>query len=497
MTTTHDETGTRYHRSALWRIGFFTLNNSATNIYLFTLGFLSYYAAGIVGLAVLLVSTLLGAIRVFDGLIDPFIGALIDRLESRWGKYRPLMIAGNLILALSYLMIFSTHQLPDAARIAFLVVALLVHKVGYSLQNSVTKAGQTVMTNDPKQRPLYTIFDSIYNAVVYGGGQVLVASVLIARHGDFTLELFAELIPLAVAVSFALTVLAVVGIWKKDRTEYFGLGEETVSTRGFREYWSVIKGNRPLLLLTASAAADKVASQTKNQAVVTVMLFGIVIGDYAMSGTVSVLSIVPTILIVLGITALATRRGLKSAYVLSVCSALVLYIALAVIVLTVNPSQLSLSGGGVLAVAFLILFMLGASFVGAPTTLVVPMIADVSDYETSRSGRYVAGMLGNIFSMIDQLISSLAPVIVGIVVAFIGFEDRFPTVSDELTTTLLLATVALAFLIPAGFLLISLICMRFYTLDGKRMEKVQADIAARKEQTIGENEVLAATSVDA
>lgn len=496
MTTTHHEAGNRYHRSAIWRIGFFTLNNSATNIYLFTLGFLSYYAAGIVGLAVLLVSTLLGAIRVFDGLIDPFIGALIDRLETRFGKYRPLMIAGNLILALSYLLIFSTHQLPEAARIAFLVVALLVHKVGYSLQNSVTKAGQTVMTNDPKQRPLYTIFDSVYNSVVYGGGQILVASVLIARHGDFTLGLFEELIPLAIGVSFLLTVLAVIGIAKKDRTEFFGLGEDTVTTRGFREYWKVIKGNRPLLLLTASAAADKVASQTKNQAVVTVMVFGIVIGDYAMSGTVSALSVIPTILITLGITALATRRGLKSAYVLSVCAAILVYAALAIVILTLDPSQLALSGGGVLAIAFVVLFMLGASFVSAPTTLVVPMIADVSDYETSRSGRYVAGMLGNIFSMIDQLVSSLAPVIVGIVVAFIGFGDRFPTVSDELTTPLLLATVALAFLIPIGFLLISLICMRFYTLDGKRMEKVQADIASRKKHATEENEVLAGIAGD-
>lgn len=497
MTTTHDDTGTRYHRSAIWRIGFFTLNNSATNIYLFTLGFLSYYAAGIVGLAVLLVSTLLGAIRVFDGLIDPFIGALIDRLETRWGKYRPLMLAGNLILALSYLLIFSTHQLPEAARIAFLVVALLVHKVGYSLQNSVTKAGQTVMTNDPRQRPLYTVFDSVYNAVVYGGGQILVASYLVVKHGDFTLALFEELVPLAIGVSFALTVLAVIGISKKDRKEFFGLGADTVTTRGFREYWSVIKGNRPLLLLTASAAADKVASQTKNQAVVMVMLFGIVIGDYAMSGTVSALGIVPTLLITLGITALATRRGLKSAYVLSVCMAILLYTVLAVIVLTVDPSLLALDGAGVLAIVFLVLFMLGGSFVGAPTTLVVPMIADVSDHETSRSGRYVAGMLGNIFSMIDQLVSSLSPVIVGIVVAFIGFEDRFPTIGDELTTPLLLATVALAFLIPVGFLLISLVCMHFYTLDGQRMEQVQADITARKRQRTDTDEVLAATAGDA
>ena len=211
----------------------------------------------------LLISTLLGAIRVFDGLIDPFIGALIDKLETRFGKYRPLMIAGNAILALSYLLIFSTHLLPETARIVFLVIALLIHKVGFSLQNSVTKAAQTVLTNDPKQRPVYAIFDTIYNYGVYGGGQIFVASYLMIKYGgEFSMDFFREFIGIGMTISAVLTILAVIGIWTKDRKEFFGLGEETVETKGFREYWKVIKGNRPLIMLTISAAADKIASQT-------------------------------------------------------------------------------------------------------------------------------------------------------------------------------------------------------------------------------------------
>lgn len=482
MTTSLNPGATTYHRSKIWQIGLFTLNNSATNIYLFTLGFLSYYAAGIVGLAVMVVSVLLGAIRVFDGLIDPYIGAFIDRLETIFGKYRPLMIAGNLILALSYLMIYSTHLLPEWLRVVFLIIALLVHKVGYSLQNSVTKAGQTVLTNDPKQRPLFTLFDTLYNFGVFSGGLIFVSTYLVGKHGGFTMDLFVELVAYAVTVSFALTLLAVFGIAPKDRKEYYGLGEDTVVTSGFRDYWGVIRRNRPLLLLTASAAADKIASQTRNQAVVLVMLFGIVIGDYSMSGTVAGLGIIPTIIVTVALTALATRKGLKTAYVSAVWLAILCYGCLVFLLLSMDdPSTISFSNLGLATIAFIVLFAFGNTFVGVPTTFVIPMIADVSDYETSKSGRYVAGMMGNVFSMIDQLVSSLAPVIVGVVVAAIGFSDQFPDIDDQLTVPLFYATIGLAFVIPILFLIVSLVCMKFYSLDGQTMERVQADIAAKKQ----------------
>ena len=33
--------------------------------------------------------------------------------------------------------------------------------IGYTFQTSCTRSGQTVLTNDPKQRPLFTIFNTV------------------------------------------------------------------------------------------------------------------------------------------------------------------------------------------------------------------------------------------------------------------------------------------------------------------------------------------------
>ena len=54
------------HRVPLWRIGGFALNNSATNLYLFFMGYVAYYLTGFVGIAVVftIVSIVLNAVSL-------------------------------------------------------------------------------------------------------------------------------------------------------------------------------------------------------------------------------------------------------------------------------------------------------------------------------------------------------------------------------------------------------------------------------------------------
>ncbi|WP_040396667.1 MFS transporter, partial [Anaerococcus senegalensis] len=72
----------------------------------------------------------------------------------------------------------------------------------------------------------------------------------------------------------------------------------------------------------------------------------------------------------------------------------------------VDGSTISMSNLGFATILFLVLYTMAMGFGGVPSTLVNPMIADVSDYETSKSGRYVPGMIGTMFSFIDKLITS-------------------------------------------------------------------------------------------
>ncbi len=465
----------------LWQVAFFTLNNTSTNLHGFILGFVTYYATGIAGLAVMVISSVLMAARLFDGIIDPAIGYIIDKTESRFGKFTPLIILGNIISAGTIIIIYSvTHILPESMQFLFFTAMLVINKIGYSLQTSVTKAGQTVLTNHPKQRPLYAIFDSIYNIGVFTGGQIFVSNYLIAKHGEFTLPLFIELNSYGLILSGICALLAIVGIWAKDKKEFYGLAEDGTNTT-LREYWSVIKGNRPLQMLSISASFDKLAIGINRYSVVGVMLFGILLGDYSLSGTISMITIIPTLIITFYVVSIARKLGLKRSYVTSAWIGILSFLGLIILFLLIdNPSLISLENIGISTILFIVLYTVAIGFANIPTTLVVPMIADVSDYETHKSGRFVPGMMGTVFSFIDQLVSSLAPTIVGVIVGIIGYKSQFPEVGDSLTTPLFVTTLILAFALPALCLLVSIIAMKFYTLDAKKMENIQKGIADLK-----------------
>lgn len=74
----------------------------------------------------------------------------------------------------------------------------------------------------------------------------------------------------------------------------------------------VIKGNQPLQVLSPAAALVKFAVQFFGDSVVMVILFGVLFGNYALSGQFSLLFIVPGILINIAFQALLVREACVS-----------------------------------------------------------------------------------------------------------------------------------------------------------------------------------------
>ena len=85
------------HRVPLWRIGCFALNNTATNLYLFLMNYATYYLMGWVGVGMMVASSLTMAMRIWDGVTDPFVGFMVDKTNGKFGKNRPFMVIGNIL----------------------------------------------------------------------------------------------------------------------------------------------------------------------------------------------------------------------------------------------------------------------------------------------------------------------------------------------------------------------------------------------------------------
>lgn len=476
------------HRAKLWQIAGFALNNSATNLYLFFMNYIAYYMTGYVGVGVVTASTFITAMRVWDGVTDPFIGYLVDKTNTKFGKNRPFMLIGNILLMVSsFLMIRVTHNLPWAVRFLFFIIIYLIYIIGYTFQGVATKSAQSCLTNDPVQRPLFSIFDGIYITIIFTLLPILFTGYLVPKYGGFNEAFFFEAWCFVAPTAFFLTLLAIVSIAGKDREEYFGIGKPV--RVGFRDYWEVLKNNRAIQMLVVSAGTDKLASQSQGNSTVGIIIYAILCGNYALNGVAAGYTSIPTMLfLVFGVGLIATRLGQKRALVVGSIGALLCCILQILLFEFGNPASMSFpgmdsfQGWNFFTVAFLALWISMKGFLGISGNIVIPMTADCADYEVYRSRCYVPGLMGTLFSFVDKLISSLATTIVGLLCASIGFVETLPDVDTPYSPSLKFIGLFCMYGLTIIGLICNLIAMKFYPLTREKMEEIQDEIARIKEK---------------
>lgn len=473
------------HRVPLWRIGGFALNNTATNLYLFMMNYVAYYLTGFVGVAVVTASSFAMMMRIWDGVTDPFIGYVVDKTNGKFGKNRPFMIIGNVILAvMSFILFHVTHLLPEnvAVRYAFFIICAAIYYIGYTFQCVVTKSAQTCLTNDPKQRPLFSVFDAVYNTILFTVMAIFGAN-LGAKYGTYEdLGVFHELWLLVVITSAIFTLIAVISIAPKDRPEFFGTGE-VVRVR-LRDYWDTIKNNRAIQMLIVSASTDKLATSAKTSTV-TVVLFAVLAGNIKLQGSLTGLVSIPTVfLCIFAISTLATKLGMRKAMLIGSIGGIVANALLALLWMFGDPTTMSNAEGGLnwgfFTIAYVLLSIAFGGFQGISGNIVIPMTADCADYEVYRTKRYVPGMMGTLFSFVDKVISSFAPMIAGLMFAAIGFKDKMPDVGTPYSDELKYVAIFLSYGIVIIGLICNLVALKFYPLTKEKMAEIQTEIARIK-----------------
>ncbi len=178
--------------------------------------------------------------------------------------------------------------------------------------------------------------------------------------------------------------------------------------------------------------------------------------------------------------------GQMASLVRFVSVALVCYVGVLALLLLwgKNPAfNLSIMGGGginLYTVLFIVFFGIGYGAYYSTADMPIPMVADCSDYETYRSGKYIPGIMGTLFSLVDKLVSSLSATVVGMAVSMIGLAN-LPTADTPYSDGMNMVVIILFCVIPMVAWAATLIAMRGYSLTGERMKEIQAVNAKRKE----------------
>lgn len=559
------------NRAKQWQIALFPFNNAATNVYFAFYTYFTYFAimyltgstagalAGTIVSAslVLIVSTFTSIfvplMRVFDGITDPILGGIMDKTRSRFGKFRPFMIIGNIMLAFSLLiMMVFFRALPDsvsAIRWVVYIVAYVIYVLGYTCQCAVTKAGQTCLTNDPKQRSQFVIWnmigqlgsivlvnvmaggvltneaicekglmvyesssgkyisDIIAELTVNGGNDVLIGklnalgldpNVLYAYNygAAYGPTFYNIMVPFVIVVSAIYTIMAIAAISSKDRPEFWGVSNESAK---LRDYVGIIKHNKEIRWLVLSSGLNKLASTVATSGTVAFLVFGCLMGDYnGLFIPFYVFCFIFMGLFFLWGAKTAGAKGQKRGVSQFTLLAILFYIGVLIMLCIFDPdnaathlSLFSMEGGfhitiNAYTVFFIILYGCGYGAFNCCDQMTIPMVADCTDYETYRSGKYVPGIMGTIFSLIDKVISSLQTLLLQIFIVFlVPGLNALPVEGTPYMDGMKLSAIICFCLLPMAAWAVTVFCMTRYRLSGKKLEEIQAVNAVRKAAVAG------------
>ena len=506
MSNTTNATPAGVNRAKMYQLALFPLNNGATNVYfVLILSYVAQFGSSVLQLGIF-ASLMVTVMRVFDAITDPIIGALMDRTSTKIGKFRPFMIIGSAIMAVSVICLYVLLPLiPETmmwARYAGFVLIYAVWVIGYTFQTSCTRAGTTVLTNDPNQRPLFTIFNTIGSMLGMGVMQFLIPMIKnnynvldeagkVIVSGYARPELYRIITPIGIALSVLLTILAIIGIAEKDRPEFYGLGGGAQEKVKLSEYAEIIKNNKPMQRLMVAGAGCKLALAIATNTTVLLALYGIMMGNYdSLYLPLMILGYVFAVPFFLLSVRTSQKKGQKASLTRYVSVALISYVGVLALLLISNQQNpatvlsFPFNGGGSInlyTILFILFFGIGYGAYYATADMPIPMVADCSDYETYRSGKYIPGIMGTLFSLVDKLVSSLAPTLVAFLfMAFAGLSD-LPTDATPFSPGIKIAVIVMFCAIPMIAWLATLWAMHGYSLTGDKMKEIQKVNSARKQ----------------
>lgn len=480
------EKSTIYQRAKLWQI-ILVSSNALSLMATYTLAGMASYSASIgYGIATIIVGYLLTGMRLFDAVTDPLVALLYDRVNTRFGKVRPLMFGGWVVQTIGLLMMFIFCSGKGHGIIMFLL-CYIIYIIGYTVINMVVQTLPNLLTNDPEQRPMVGVWYTVFNYLVPTVLSVaLVVFVLPRAGGTYNQQYLTMSCIICVALSFIGMLLTCIGISEYDKPETFqGIGKRANEKLSFKDMADVLIHNKSLRCLIVSAASDKLAQQTASQSIVSILISGILIGNMQISTVLRVGTMLPSILFAVFGARYAGKHGNKEALVTWTRVSAIIGVVLIAFFVIIDPS--SIAHAGPTMVIYILLSLAYNGSMMCVTTATTAFKADVADVELDRSGRYVPAVISGVYSLVDKIISSVSGLIATGAVALIGYTTTLPQPGDEATTEILWVAMFLMYGLSIIGWICTLITMHFCDMSKQGMEDIQQRIADKKAAALTES----------
>jgi Na+/melibiose symporter-like transporter len=446
------------------------LSGGVNNLFMVTMMFASYVAAGGYGIAVATAGLIITSSRIFDAITDPLIALITDRFNTRFGRLR---IVSGIGLAIMSLSVFAMFFWGIGQGIVFFTAIYMIYIIGYTIYGvSTLNQAAPILTTDPVQRSSLFRFNAIYSLLFSTlVGSVYLSMVLAPKYGGLKIAAFQEMAVMAVIVGIVFWFFYAIAISSVDKPESFVNRQDKKAKVGFKDMLAILKSNRALQMYMLAAISDKLALMASSQSAVTTLIMGVIIGNYTFNGILGFINIVPTIALIFLSTRLMGKASAKTAVLRWSMICVVLSVVYVLFMVIVDPKQISVAV--VPTVLFVIINACNTGCRQATSAVTMAMIPDITDYEMYRSGNFMPSTVTACYSLMDKLISSFAATIVGFCLAAIGYTTVMPQPGDQSSPAIFWMAMFLSQGIPILGWMCTFIAMRFYPLDKEKMAEVQ------------------------
>ena len=356
----------------------------------------TFYAQN-VGLSVTLVGLILFFSRLTDVVTDPLVGLYSDRFGTKYGKRKPFMLSGSLLLAISFYALI--HPPENYVEIWLLIFSMLIY-LGWSIVSIPYLAWSAEITFDYHEKTRLSAAREVFTII-----GVLVALLIpylysVSESADKSLDILYTAFLVAL---FFLLPLTLMGI-KENSVK----SSKNISFRDIRMLWEKIPS---LSRLQSAFTLNSLA----NALPATLFLFFVqlVLEEESKTGPFLLLYFASGIAGLPFWTMLAKKIGKRKSWQASMLLASAAFIFVPF-----------LGSGDILWFA-LITFVSGLSL-GADMALPSSIQADVVQKIDNQKASY-SGILFGIWAMLTKFALAFAVGLGFIILGVVGFEPETPT----------------------------------------------------------------------
>jgi glycoside/pentoside/hexuronide:cation symporter, GPH family len=127
-------------------------DSAANFVFQTQITFLMYFYTDVFGIGATAAGTIVLVSRFLDAFTDPIVGALADRTNTRWGRYRPWIVWTAVPLAISLVLCYTTPSFGTSGKIIWAIATYNLLMVIYAANNIPYCALSGVMTADSLER---------------------------------------------------------------------------------------------------------------------------------------------------------------------------------------------------------------------------------------------------------------------------------------------------------------------------------------------------------